>query len=654
MRPLLVLTLVIGAIAALLFAILKLPGKGSEETPIEPPVTLQDTPQSQDQVDLATGPDVERAVDEPQDQERRVSSGDDGKRYENTLTGTVITNRQQPVARARVLLTRFVTQAIFDGGSTQDNSRNRVILTDAEGRYTFKNVEPYDTYGLVVTHEDYARTETTARPVGEVGIFEARPIVMKNGCVLKGYVRDLDDNPIVGALVASEPPPGLLGAGISKFDKTSVLTDANGFYRLQNLTEGLRSLTVTADGFGNLTLANLKLNTQKEWVRNVQLVTAEMIGGRVLGPGDIPLAQVNVIASSNTNTRRSSRSQTRTNSQGNFRFKDLNPGVYSLRALTAGYKPARAQRIEAGDMNVTLRLSEMGVLRGTVVDDETSQPLTKGLARLRRSDPITGKSSPLTIEQAFENPEGRFNLRGIPPGTYQVEADVDGYAPSYSEAFTIKDGQIVPGIVVRQNRGGRIVGRAVDDKGDPVAKVRVTTHDNSWNVDVFSQALGAYYPTEATSREVWTDDEGRFEIVNLRPSTYQVRVYSQNFCTEIRHDIEVAMGKQRPLNDLRLRRGGSIRGTLLDKTGARIIGGQIRLSGDGAPGVQGRNHRTKSGEGGVFSFENIYPGPYIMTASRPPGPDINPLEVVLEFSVSERKVIVRENDVASQDLTIGG
>ena len=59
---------------------------------------------------------------------------------------------------------------------------------------------------------------------------------------------------------------------------------------------------------------------------------------------------------------------------------------------------------------------------------------------------------------------------------------------------------------------GGLSGRIVDNRtGEPVAGAKVSTFDNGYVPNPFSEMLGGLVPRTTTDRKVRTDAEGRFE-----------------------------------------------------------------------------------------------------------------------------------------------
>lgn len=121
----------------------------------------------------------------------------------------------------------------------------------------------------------------------------------------------------------------------------------------------------------------------------------------------------------------------------------------------------------------------------------------------------------------LSEPDGKYALTDLPPGTYTVSATRTGYAPqTYALGRSITPTPIVvggaqrlPAIDFALVPGGVIVGRILDEDGSPFAGAMVdalVTRSNN-GTDTFQSV--------ATSQ---TDDRGEFRLFGLAPGQYYV------------------------------------------------------------------------------------------------------------------------------------
>jgi hypothetical protein len=262
-------------------------------------------------------------------------------------------------------------------------------------------------------------------------------------------------------------------------------------------------------------------------------------------------------------------------------------------------------------------------------------------------------TAPSEIKAEFQPADGAFCLDGVKEGTYVVEAMAPGYAPSFSMSFAVQRSRDMSGIEVRMTKGGTLTGTVVDASGAPVANARVRTEDNEYVDDLFQEALGGSFPTNATSREARTDKAGRFVLEGLHQANYQVIVNATGFTDRTLMNVSVVDGAEQDVGQLLLSRGGALRGTLYDGGGQPIVAGHVTLepsslSGDGPF----RRYETKAGQDGKFAFANVTPGIYRLMASRTGTNVGNPFDVLQDAKSSERSVTIVEGETVTQELTL--
>jgi hypothetical protein len=271
------------------------------------------------------------------------------------------------------------------------------------------------------------------------------------------------------------------------------------------------------------------------------------------------------------------------------------------------------------------RPSGTGVIRGRVVAADTGVPIRGALVT------IATRGMMLTI---YTDARGRYELRDLAAGSYSLRAEPNQYQgqffspifpPSSSVvAFprvAVFDGQISEAEDLALPRAGAIVGRIVDENGDPMS-----------NVDV--GALGAsdprgssgYYASQAS------DELGRYRLFHLPPGDYVIVVrpsggigpivqgQSLGFIetyhpgTQSRDEaarVRVRAGEETAAGDLQLTpaRMVSVTGLVLDSHGAPAPSPtMIWLRGESSG-----NGRSVDAQG-RFTFLPQQPGRYRLTA----------------------------------------
>jgi hypothetical protein len=161
--------------------------------------------------------------------------------------------------------------------------------------------------------------------------------------------------------------------------------------------------------------------------------------------------------------------------------------------------------------------SGSGGIRGRVVAADTGAPIRGALVT------IATRGMLLTI---YTDARGRYEFRDLAPGSYSLRAEPNQhqgqfFSPNLPPApaavppprVAVFDGQISEAEDLQLPRAGAIVGRVVDERGDPISNVQVT----ALRPDDRSGSAG-YYPSQAS------DDLGRYRIFHLPPGEYVIVV----------------------------------------------------------------------------------------------------------------------------------
>jgi hypothetical protein len=155
------------------------------------------------------------------------------------------------------------------------------------------------------------------------------------------------------------------------------------------------------------------------------------------------------------------------------------------------------------------------VIRGRVVAADTRQPIRRAIVT------VYGRT---TSEAIYTDARGRYEMRGLAPGSYSVWAEPNLYQGQFLPAivppsrngdgpprFAVADGQIVEVGDLVLPRAGVIVGRVVDENGDPVSNMQVG-------------ALKAGTGSDNSYQSVNADEFGRYRLFHLTPGDYVLLV----------------------------------------------------------------------------------------------------------------------------------
>lgn len=649
-RPILVLAIVVAAIGALLFgvfALLKDPGKPDNAGPA--PVVKSDTQPTKPNEPAKLSGDTTKASTKVQASTEDLRESDPAAnfKYDNEYMGRVVNKEGAGVADAKITMTQVGTATLFFVNDPVDHSRDLYCRTDKDGKFSLASMEPKQRYKLIVQHPEYTRKEIDTVAIGPSGKFEETEIVLSQGPQLSGHIKDEGGNVVPNATLyldglqyqtsPYEPP-----------DRMTASSGSDGVYQFKNIPAGQRVLTVIAKGYGNVTVPGLIFQDNADVIpRDITLKVAEMIAGTVVGPGNVGIPNAKVMAIGFSSTHQSARAEVLSNANGEFTFENLMPGPYNVLANCRGWRFEKAMRVNSNTQHIVIEGFKEADACGTVVDAESGKPIPSFKVRLRLAYPGNSATQPIpeseTVVTGAAN--GEFCIPGVQAsgdGGYIVEAQSADYAPGFSTTFNVTGGKSVSGITVRLGHGGGMTGRIVDPEGKPVAHALIATHPNDWTEDAFTEALGAEYPTQATSASARSNAQGYFTIKNLTPDLYQITVDASGFTQKIQMDINVPAGEIGAVGDVRMIRGGTVRGHLFDPSGKPVPGGKVELSI--TEGDRPIIYRTKTALDGAYVIPNITPGRYKLTGAASGDGSGNPFEELMQQKSSERQITVSDGE----------
>jgi len=227
-----------------------------------------------------------------------------------------------------------------------------------------------------------------------------------------------------------------------------------------------------------------------------------------------------------------------TDSHGNYNFEDVTAGSYEISAIVPGAALEKKEpvELEAGQARSADLVFGGSTISGRVVEQGTDKPAagvninvtpvveSEGSHQQFAFEMVmvdnTGSSgSSVTIGGGPEklvrtDGDGRFEVRYLEPGQYQIEASGEGFVRVAPEQVEVKDGENRDDVVLHVQRGAVLTGVVRDSAtGQKLDKVPVRL-ESAGN----------------TNMTVTTDGVYRFE--GLEPGDYTVSVMGSGFMAE--------------------------------------------------------------------------------------------------------------------------
>ncbi len=414
---------------------------------------------------------------------------------------------------------------------------------------------------------------------------ESVELLLRDGITLEGRVTGEDGLPLASVRVTALHP------GHSRFFDAE--TDGDGRYRLGPLPfDAYYEVAFVKEGW----LPEL-LGTSKGDHEEVRLYRPRRAEGRVLS-NEAPAADVEVRVV-DPHEHPLTRTVTRTDAQGRFRFDALRPRRHSLTAAHGGQHAFQAVDLapSAPPPEVVLELGSASCVKGTVRDPEGA-PVAGARVDLRM---VSGS---FRIEVTTTDAEGRYQLGPVVPGMHALTVAAPRYADVHNHWQQV--GPDTGPVDFTLEPVPAVEGMAVDEAGRPVPGLGFELRDPREDARVL-QELGPNAEAEAVASGR-TDEEGRFLVDTPVPGAFELVVKSRGSVLLERLPVHA------PATGLRwvLRRGASVSGVVLDERGAPVHPVTVRVwradsdgdwEGDASGDARGR-----------FLLSGLRPGRYVVEA----------------------------------------
>jgi len=301
--------------------------------------------------------------------------------------------------------------------------------------------------------------------------------------------------------------------------------------------------------------------------------------------------------------------------------------------------------------------AQLGSIEGRVVHGVSGEPLRKARVSLMSREARRSNQS------VSSDTEGRFRIEQIEPGRYSLFAEKVGFvrrgfnSGQQDNSIALAPAQKLSNVLIRLTPQGVILGRVVDEDGDPVPGVAVS-------VNRIRYQAGQRQMVQSGGNS--TNDIGEFRIANLTPGRYYLSASdrrgsmprlemlrpgmpagraaggSEEAYATIYYPGTIDPASAAPMD---IRPGTEMRGIELRLAKRRVV--RVRGRVDGAPArrpvvvslvpastfsvLERRNATTRDG---AFELINVAPGSYILTAQSNEGQTRSYARMALEVGES--------------------
>ena len=514
---------------------------------------------------------------------------------ESSVRGAVrVVDTDEPAPYEAVL-------AIGDTGGVEFQA-----ISDTEGRYYLKGLEPGREYTITVINEDsgYVATEWPKVTLARNERLDGIDLVLELGGRIFGATRfQGSKQAISGArIVASHSSQSAI--------QQEVYSNPDGTYALRPMPAGEYRVSCYPPADVNISYLGRYANSSKKVIlaqgeehrTNFSFRKGVAISGLIMGPaGPIEGATVGAFQRNYRPSRATS------DSKGAYTLTGINGGrsTCSISAVADGFAgTGKAIPIVMSDVkNVDLFLDYAGTMSGSVIDSN-GKAETKGKVTVH-AEILDNAEWQTDHGQHYEMPppgavdaEGRFVIERIPAGTYTFDftrlIEASG-SPCLNDPIVLRAGEHISNLelLVVAAEEDVIEGYVHDGQGNPIPGVR------AW---AGNEHIGM-------KNKTLTDESGHYALDGLDFSPIGLSFTYAGYARVFLKNVPVGT---RDANVI-LKLVGGIQGKVLDRLTKELVMGTqatIRsLPSDSPSETEGfMVWEMRGSKGGEFRFENLPPG----------------------------------------------
>ncbi|GAB1765757.1 carboxypeptidase regulatory-like domain-containing protein [Priestia megaterium] len=491
-----------------------------------------------------------------------------------TIQGQAVTSETgQPIPNVSVVIRALTPAGPIIATTVTDSNGFYEVTGIASGTYTVVFS------GAPLFGSDISSVQLDA---GEIEIVNASlPSFIST---VRGRVVDEEGNVLVNALVQLfNTQSGLI---------RRVQTDNDGNYFIRGFTAGSYTITANQQNFQAALTRFEAAPNEVATINFTLLADPGIISGTirdVVTNQPVPGAVVNLFP----NQSLSPIAFAVTDQLGNYQFPGLQPGSYVVVGSEFNYASASAGSTVTSNKVTIANLflqPNFASISGTVSTLE-SLPINNATVRILNQNQVI-------IGYGITNENGFYAIGNIPVGTFTVIASAPGFQSVLSDLTLAQGDQRRNVDFVLQPNPGILTGTVTNQNSEPITGAFVNV-----------RLLGA---TGIIIASTVTDSNGRYVITDLPPGSYTVSASASGFETKAVGAVIETNATE--IADIMLTGVfGSINGIVLNNLAQPIVGSSISLSLFDANNLL--IFTTTGHSDGTFSFPNLEPGNYFITAS---------------------------------------
>ena len=472
------------------------------------------------------------------------------------LVGRVRDVQGGPVMEAKI----FAMQPIEGAGAQLGTAR---AVSDEAGAFRAR-VRPGDVV-LRVTAQGYADAFVRAHaPASDLDI-----ALVPAARLIGQVVNAADGAPVAGAQVtaARSLPEAVMREGHAQ-------SDNQGRFAIEGLLDGSYEVVAEAPGFRSASSEHVELAVAaRDEVRVRVQRTVALSGVVITSPGRTPCPGAEVTISG-THSERPFGAHAISDAAGRIRFDDVPPSTYELAVSWRGRYTSLPQLTVAHSRDdLSIEVNEGLTLSGRVIDSLRAPVANEGVT----ATPQQGGESVM----ARSDERGRFELRGLAPGSYRIAATS---TPSKSLVVEVTQQSAAQEIVLERGAMAALEVKLLHTDGTELA--------GTWQVYARSERI---LPAERSGKA--------YAFRSLPAGVHRIVAYD-GVNAPVEDTVELKDGERRELTLLLPRHTGVLRGRVVGEDGMPVADAWVSVHA-GNSGALASARSVLTAADGTFEFDGI-------------------------------------------------
>lgn len=510
------------------------------------------------------------------------------------ITGTVLGNGNVPVPNATVQV-YAAPDAVKDLGRGQLKAFD--AKTDSSGSFKMEGLPLDDRLDLIVSADaqGYAKGKSEPLVLTEFLPTAYTSVYLRAGNSVLVKVEGDEGFALVGADVSyySHDFPGDDSPA-----RWASKTNTQGEVLFKDLPNG--NATVSASKAGYLReIRNIVLPSEAKRVE-LTLSPSTTISGRVTDDANVPFGEGWVAAYAESGSFGGGRANL--DSNGFFRIEGIGSGTFTLeaeglRSTPTGKHAVRhlVRKIRAGEDQVTISIPMRGRIEGTVVDQQTLDPIPKATIKLSgRYEVEPGTKRGFGSSFATNQIPGKFDFVSLPPGEYTLTYNAPGYLPITTE-----------NPVTVGSPGWRNMGKVLLSKG---AQIRGLVVDAKTRQPL----SGVTVRLTPSGKITKSNAKGIFGVSALEPQIYSLEFSHPDYLNTKQDLVQVSPNKVTDAGQVEMSAGASISIQVLDARNNPVSRASVSIRET----LQEKSRTGNTDAGGRITFNGLEPGGVFISVSK--------------------------------------